>query len=133
VVACFLSLLMTHTRLCRGLQAIRISDRPVCAVFETLPSWSGGLRVAQIMNGGPSLDGCVATGIWPWSCWPTVSSWCTVSPCLCLPMRSFPLRHAKLAAWRASPGIAVAVPGSRPLAAPDAADRAFPSQKKLTE
>jgi SRSO17 transposase len=29
-------------------------------------------------------------GIWPWSCWPTASSWCTAWRCLFLPMRSFP-------------------------------------------
>lgn len=44
-----------------------------------------------------------------------------------------PLRHAKLAAFRASPGAALAVPGSRPLAAPHPAGRILPSQKKLTE
>src|SRR5712692_4801409 len=33
-----------------------------------------------------------------------------------------PLRHAKLAAFRASPGAALALPGSRPLATPHAAD-----------
>ena len=44
-----------------------------------------------------------------------------------------PLRHAKLAAWSASPGVALAVPGSRPLAAPHPASRVFPPQEKLTE
>jgi len=44
-----------------------------------------------------------------------------------------PLRQAKLAAWRASPGAALAVPGSRPLAAPHSAGRILPPQKKLTE
>jgi SRSO17 transposase len=42
-----------------------------------------------------------------------------------------PLRDTKLAAWRASPGVALAVPGSRPLAAPHPADRSLPPQKKL--
>jgi SRSO17 transposase len=44
-----------------------------------------------------------------------------------------PLRHAKLAAFRASPGAALAVPGSRPLAAPHSASRVLPPQEKLTE
>jgi SRSO17 transposase len=44
-----------------------------------------------------------------------------------------PLRHAKLAAWGASPGAALAVPGSRPLAAPHPAGRVLPPQKKLTK
>jgi SRSO17 transposase len=44
-----------------------------------------------------------------------------------------PLRHAKLAAFRASPDAALALPGSRPLAAPHAAGRVLPSQEKLTE
>jgi hypothetical protein len=44
-----------------------------------------------------------------------------------------PLRHAKLAAFRASSGAALALPGSRPLAAPHATDRVLPSQAKLTE
>lgn len=44
-----------------------------------------------------------------------------------------PLRHAKLAAFRASTGAALALPGSRPLAAPHPTDRVLPSQKKLTE
>ncbi|WP_201380735.1 transposase [Ktedonobacter sp. SOSP1-52] len=44
-----------------------------------------------------------------------------------------PLRHAKLAAWRASPDAALALPGSRPLAAPHPAGRVLPSQKKLTK
>ena len=44
-----------------------------------------------------------------------------------------PLRQAKLAAWRASPGAALALPGSRPLVAPHPADRVLPPQKKLTK
>ena len=44
-----------------------------------------------------------------------------------------PLRDAKLAAWRASTGPALAVPGSRPLASSDRADSNFPSSQKLTE
>jgi SRSO17 transposase len=44
-----------------------------------------------------------------------------------------PLRHAKLAALRASAGAALAVPGSRPLAAPHSASRVLPPQKKLTK
>ena len=44
-----------------------------------------------------------------------------------------PLRHAKIAAWRASAGAALAVPGSRPLAAPHPAGRVLPPQKKLTK
>jgi SRSO17 transposase len=44
-----------------------------------------------------------------------------------------PLRHAKLAAFRASPGAALAVPGSRPLAASHPPSRLLPPQKKLTE
>jgi SRSO17 transposase len=44
-----------------------------------------------------------------------------------------PLRHAKLAAWSASSGVALAVPGSCPLAHPHSADRVLPPQKKLTE
>jgi SRSO17 transposase len=44
-----------------------------------------------------------------------------------------PLRHAKLATWRASAGAALAVPGSHPLAAPRPAGRVLPPQKKLTE
>jgi SRSO17 transposase len=44
-----------------------------------------------------------------------------------------PLRHAKLAAWRASAGAALAVPGSRPLAASHPANRILPPQKKLTK
>jgi SRSO17 transposase len=44
-----------------------------------------------------------------------------------------PLRHAKLAAWGASAGAALAVPGSRPLAAPYPANRILPPQKKLTK
>lgn len=43
-----------------------------------------------------------------------------------------PLRHAKLAAFRASPGAALAIPGSRPLAAPHPAGRVLPPQEKLT-
>ena len=44
-----------------------------------------------------------------------------------------PLRHAKLAAFRASAGAALAVPGSRPLALPDRADPNLPSTEKLTK
>ena len=44
-----------------------------------------------------------------------------------------PFRQAKLASWRASPGAALALPGSRPLAAPHPAGRVLPSQKKLTK
>ncbi|HEX4207122.1 MAG TPA: hypothetical protein VHZ51_23575, partial [Ktedonobacteraceae bacterium] len=44
-----------------------------------------------------------------------------------------PLRQAKLAAWRASPGAALALPGSRALALPDPADQILPSEKKLTK
>jgi SRSO17 transposase len=44
-----------------------------------------------------------------------------------------PLRQAKLAAFRASPGAALALPGSRPLAAPHPASRVLPPQEKLTE
>jgi SRSO17 transposase len=44
-----------------------------------------------------------------------------------------PLRRAKLAAWRASAGAALALSGSRPLAAPHPADRILPPQKKLTK
>jgi SRSO17 transposase len=44
-----------------------------------------------------------------------------------------PLRHAKLAAWRASAGAPLALPGSRSLAAPHPASRILPSQEKLTE
>jgi SRSO17 transposase len=44
-----------------------------------------------------------------------------------------PLRHAKLAAFRASAGAALAVPGSHPLAAPHPAGRVLPPQKKLTK
>jgi SRSO17 transposase len=44
-----------------------------------------------------------------------------------------PLRHAKLAAWRASAGAALALPGSHPLAVPHPANRVFPSQEKLTK
>jgi SRSO17 transposase len=44
-----------------------------------------------------------------------------------------PLRHAKLAAFRPSPGAALAVPGSRSLAAPHPASRVLPPQEKLTE
>jgi hypothetical protein len=51
-----------------------------------------------------------------------------------LAMMAFsPLRQAKLAAWGPSPGAALAVPGSRPLAAPHPAGRILPSQKKLTK
>jgi SRSO17 transposase len=38
----------------------------------------------------------------------------------------FPLRQAKIAAWRASPDAALALPGSRPLAAPHPAGRVLP-------
>jgi len=41
-----------------------------------------------------------------------------------------PLRHAKLTAWRASAGAALAVPGSRSLAAPDQSDPNVPSSEK---
>lgn len=44
-----------------------------------------------------------------------------------------PLRHAKLAAFRASAGPPLVVPGSRPLALPHPADRSLPSQEKLTK
>jgi len=44
-----------------------------------------------------------------------------------------PLRHAKLAAWSASAGTALALPGSRPLAAPHSAGRILLSQEKLTK
>jgi SRSO17 transposase len=44
-----------------------------------------------------------------------------------------PLRHAKLAAWSASPGAALAVPGSRSLAAPHPTSPVLPPQEKLTE
>jgi len=44
-----------------------------------------------------------------------------------------PLCDTKLAAFRASAGAALAVPGSRPLALSHAADRTLPSQEKLTE
>jgi len=44
-----------------------------------------------------------------------------------------PLRHAKLAAWRASAGAALALLGSHLLAAPHPADRVLPTQKKLTK
>jgi len=44
-----------------------------------------------------------------------------------------PLRHAKLAAWSASPGAPLALPGSRALAAPHPAGRVLPPQKKLTK
>ncbi len=44
-----------------------------------------------------------------------------------------PLRHAKLAAWSASAGAALAVPGSRPLASPHPAGRILLSQEKLTK
>jgi DDE family transposase len=43
-----------------------------------------------------------------------------------------PLRHAKLAAFRASADAPLAVPGSRPLAPSDQADPNFPSPEKLT-
>jgi SRSO17 transposase len=44
-----------------------------------------------------------------------------------------PLRHAKLAAWRPSAGVALALPGSHPLAALLPAVRFLLSQTKLTE
>ena len=44
-----------------------------------------------------------------------------------------PLRDAKLAAWRASTGAALAVPGSRALASPDRSDPNLPSSEKLTK
>ena len=44
-----------------------------------------------------------------------------------------PLRHAKLAAFRASADAPLALPGSRPLAPPDRADPNFPSSEKLTK
>jgi SRSO17 transposase len=44
-----------------------------------------------------------------------------------------PLRDAKLAAWRASTGAALALPGSRPLALADRPDQDLSSQKKLTK
>jgi len=44
-----------------------------------------------------------------------------------------PLSDTKLAAFRASAGAALAVPGSRSLAFPHPADRSLPSQEKLTE
>jgi SRSO17 transposase len=44
-----------------------------------------------------------------------------------------PLRLAKLAAWRASPDAALALPGSRPLATAHPAGRVLPPQKELTK
>jgi len=44
-----------------------------------------------------------------------------------------PLCDAKLAAFRASPGAPLALPGSRPLALPDRSDPNVPSSEKLTE
>ena len=44
-----------------------------------------------------------------------------------------PLREAKLAAWRASAGAALALPGSRPLAHSHPAGRILPSPQKLTK
>ncbi len=44
-----------------------------------------------------------------------------------------PLRHAKLAAFRASADASLAVPGSRPLAPSDQSDSNFPSSEKLTK
>ena len=44
-----------------------------------------------------------------------------------------PLCDAKLAAFRASPGAPLALPGSRPLALPDQSDPNVPSSEKLTE
>ena len=50
------------------------------------------------------------------------------------PQEAFsPLRHAKLAAFRASANAPLAVPGSRPLAPPDRADPNFPPSEKLTK
>jgi len=44
-----------------------------------------------------------------------------------------PLRHTKLAAFRASPSAALAVPGPRSLALSHPADRSLPSSTKLTK
>ena len=44
-----------------------------------------------------------------------------------------PLGDAKFAAFRASTGAALALPGSRPLAFPHSADRSFPPSEKLTK
>src|SRR5947209_11334533 len=44
-----------------------------------------------------------------------------------------PLRHAKLAAFRASADASLAVPGSRPLASSDQSDPNVPSPEKLTK
>ncbi len=44
-----------------------------------------------------------------------------------------PLRHAKLAAWRASADATLAVPGSRLVADSHPADRVLPPQEKLTK
>jgi SRSO17 transposase len=44
-----------------------------------------------------------------------------------------PLCDAKLAAWRASPGAALALPGSGPLALADPANPNVPSSEKLTK
>ena len=44
-----------------------------------------------------------------------------------------PLRDAKLAAFRASTGAALALPGPRPLASPDRSDPSLPSSEKLTK
>jgi SRSO17 transposase len=44
-----------------------------------------------------------------------------------------PLREAKLAAWRASAGAALALPGSRPLALADRPDQDLPPSEKLTK
>ncbi len=44
-----------------------------------------------------------------------------------------PLRDTKLAAFRASAGTALALPGSRPLALPDRANPNVPSSEKLTK
>lgn len=50
------------------------------------------------------------------------------------PDKAFPpLRDAKLAAWGASSGAALALPGSHPLAPAHPASRVLPSQEKLTE
>jgi Transposase DDE domain len=50
------------------------------------------------------------------------------------PSEAFPpLRHAKLAAWSASPSAALAVPGSRALAAPHPAGRVLPPPEETTK
>ena len=45
----------------------------------------------------------------------------------------FPLHDAKLAAWRASTGAALALPGSHPLAHPDRSNQDLSSPEKLTK